>query len=116
MTVPKIFLFCEQCTKNPNGDVYAQAIAEDGTGLGGHLSSNKEWAKHDIGLTSNWHHDEYRKHYPGGYEVEWIDQENLSTHIGFQRAVYLNSLQNPPLVGDVPPSPDCYEEEPRTGL
>lgn len=86
---PKIFLFCEPVS---HGDFAAHAIAEDGTGLGGHLSSSVEFAKHDIGLTSDWHHDEFRKHYPNGYEVEWIDQKDLATHEGFQKALKLNRV------------------------
>jgi hypothetical protein len=85
---PKIFLFCEPA--GSHGDVGAHALAEDGTGLGGHLSSNVSFAKHDIGLTSDWHHDDYRKHYPDGYEVEWIDSKDLDTHEGFQKALKLN--------------------------
>jgi len=87
---PKIFLFCDPAPNWGPTEVYAQSLAEDGTGLGGHLSTNESWAKHDIGLTSDWHHDEYRKHYPDGYEVEWIDTDKLDTHEGFQKALKLN--------------------------
>jgi hypothetical protein len=51
----------------------AYALSEDGTGLGSHLSSNIDFAKHDIGLTSDWHHEFYKQRYPDGYHVEWID-------------------------------------------
>jgi hypothetical protein len=77
----------------PGGDVYAQALAEDGSGLGSHLSSNVDFAKHDIGLTSDWHHDTYREHYPDGYELEWIDEQDLESHDGWQKAFALNQAK-----------------------
>lgn len=55
------------------GDVIAYALCEDGTGLGSHFSSNVVFAQHDIGLTSDWHHDTYRENYPEGYQVMWVD-------------------------------------------
>ena len=70
------------------GDVLACALAEDGTGLGSHLSSSVSFAKHDIGLTSDWHHEAYRAHCPNGYEVEWVDDP--STHTGWIAALALN--------------------------
>lgn len=49
-------------------------LAEDGHCLSGHLSSDEYWARHDIGITSNWKHEEYKKHYPDGYELVWLDE------------------------------------------
>lgn len=65
----KIYLTCF-----PNGkDVTGQAVREDGVALAGHLSSNVDWAKHDLGLTSNWKHEIYQEKCPEGYELIWID-------------------------------------------
>jgi hypothetical protein len=86
----KIFLFCDPAPNWGPTEVHAQALAEDGTGLGGHISSNEFFARHDIGLTSDWHHDAYREHYPDGYEVEWIEYKDLDSHEGFQKALKLN--------------------------
>ena len=86
MKKPKIYLFCTPCGKY---GLCAKALAEDGTKLGGHLSSNEKFAKHDIGLTSTWHHDDYQKYYPDGYEVEWVDQKDFETHEGFRQAMKL---------------------------
>ena len=55
------------------GDVLGCALADDGTGLANHLSSSVEFAKHDMGLTSDWKHDYYREHAPNGFELEWVD-------------------------------------------
>lgn len=70
------------------GDVLAEALAEDGHGLGSHLSSNRSWAKHDMGLTSDWHHDVYRRHCPDGYELEWVDDP--ANHAGVAAAIAKN--------------------------
>lgn len=50
-----------------------QALSEDGKFLAGHISSNEGFAKHDIGVTSNRKHEIYKKEYPKGYELEWVD-------------------------------------------
>jgi hypothetical protein len=70
------------------GDVMGEALAEDGTGLGGHLSSSVAFARHDMGLTSDWKHNIYAAHYPSGYRLEWV--EDAATHGGWQAALVLN--------------------------
>lgn len=53
------------------------AIAEDGHCLASHISSSQLWARHDIGVTSDWKHEHYKEHYPSGYELIWLnDPEN----------------------------------------
>jgi hypothetical protein len=69
------------------------AVAEDGCFLASHVSSSETWARHDIGLTSDWKHDRYQEHYPDGYELEWV--ENAKTHEGLQAAYVLNQQQAP---------------------
>jgi hypothetical protein len=44
-------------------DVYVLAVDEDGKTLAQHISSNPEWAQHDIGITSNWKHDRFTLSY-----------------------------------------------------
>lgn len=85
----KIYLYCYPAGDawSPS-DVIGGALAEDGTLLAGHLSSNVEFSKHDMGLTSTWKHDLYTQHYPSGYELEWVD--DLEGHAGFNQAVALN--------------------------
>lgn len=98
MTKPKIFLFCVATGQGsgavngstPCGDVIGYALAEDGKGLAMHLSSNVGFAKHDLGLTSDWKHSYYDKHYPDGYDLEWIDEADLDGHEAFQAARTLN--------------------------
>lgn len=57
----------------PGGDVLGCALAEDGTCLAEHLSSSVGFAQHDLGLTSDWKHENYQKHAPDGFELIWID-------------------------------------------
>lgn len=58
----------------PGGDVLGCALTEDGYCLAEHLSSNIGFAKHDLGLTSDWQHERYQKHAPDGFELVWIDE------------------------------------------
>lgn len=64
------------------------AIAEDGHCLAQHWSSSLWYAKHDMGLTSDWKHDRYAAHCPDGYDLEWVDDP--LTHAGLQAAYALN--------------------------
>lgn len=54
-------------------DVIGYALAEDGDCIAQHLSSNTAFSKHDMGLTSDWKHDNYKGKYPEGYTLKWVD-------------------------------------------
>lgn len=69
-TKAKVFVWVTR--RWSDGDMHCSAIAEDGTALGGHLSSNEGFARHDMGVTSDWKHEGYRAHYPAGFEVVWV--------------------------------------------
>jgi hypothetical protein len=73
MSEGKIYCFINQI--NSLGYIVT-AYAEDGTHLAGHASSNLAWAKHDIGITSNWKHEKYKAKYPEGYELIWLVEED----------------------------------------
>lgn len=64
------------------------ALCEDGHCLAGHLSSTEGWAKHDIGINSDWKHDKYKEHCPEGYELVWVD--DAEGHEGIDAAYTLN--------------------------
>lgn len=70
------------------GDVTGYALAEDGICIASHLSSNVYFSKHDLGLTSNWNHENYDKHYPKGYELIWVEQPEDDSR--WQAAMVLN--------------------------
>ena len=85
----KIYIYCV-----PSGigsDVIGYALAEDGTGLAQHLSSNPSWSKRDLGMTGNWKHEFYREHCPDGYELEWVDDP--VQHAGLQAALAKNQRE-----------------------
>ena len=70
------------------------ALAEDGTALSGHLSSNEYWAKHDMGIGSDWRHEHYDEHYgAGNWELEWIESDDRDSHAGLREAYRLNQIQ-----------------------
>lgn len=79
MKKPKIFAFINSET---SGFLHVVALAEDGNCLSGHASSNVSFAKHDIGLTSDWKHENYDRHYPDGWDLEWVDDplEEIKTN------------------------------------
>jgi len=101
---PKIYLYCihigtgSGCVggSTPGGDVIGFALAEDGTCLTSHYSSNESFSKHDIGLTSNWKHEIYEEHYPDGFELEWIEESKYSEHTGFLKAFENNKVRTKP--------------------
>jgi hypothetical protein len=86
--LPKIFLFIEG---ENNWGVFPSALAEDGHCLAGYCSSNKSFAMHDIGFNSTWKHDNYKKHYPNGYELVWLESDELEGNTGFLKAVENNN-------------------------
>lgn len=72
------------------GDVIGHALSEDGEHLASHFCSGVDWAKHDMGLTSDGNHDIYDKKYPNGFELEWVDYGDLKTHVGYYEAYCKN--------------------------
>ena len=67
----KIYVFCNGCSPGWHNFL---AIAEDGACLAGHVCSHHGYAAHDMGVDENgWKRDIYAKHYPDGYEVEYVE-------------------------------------------
>lgn len=91
--MPTIFLYCYPADGWGDLDVIGYALAEDGTGLGSHISSNKFFSQHDMGFTSNWKHDIYEKHYPKGFTLEWVNDPD--NHSGVAAAYALNKSKIP---------------------
>lgn len=86
---PKIFAFIN----GGGGDMlFASAISEDGYSLSEHCSSSIGWAKHDMGIGSDWKHDEYSKHYPQGWDLEWVDKPR--EHAGVMKAIALHDARH----------------------
>ena len=79
--------------KTPNLDWFnVVAFSEDGHLLARHLSSTLGFARMDIGLVEGTFFEEknaiYHKHFPDGYELEWIERESVHAlpHLGGLRA------------------------------
>lgn len=71
----------------------AQLLAEDGTGLGDHVCSSEGYMTHDLGIlegTRPDRHEGFRKHYPDGYRMDFIGEDEVKTHAGLEAAYKLN--------------------------
>lgn len=67
----------------------ATLIAEDGTFLGGHACSAEGYMRHDLGIlegTRPDRHEEFRKHYPNGYRMDFVGYQDAFKHEGLQAA------------------------------
>ena len=70
--------------------VIAVAIAEDGHCLAQHCCSDEGYMAHDLGITSDWKHENYDKHYgAGNWELVWIEASVNDPRL--ESALYLNS-------------------------
>ncbi len=91
--MPKIYCFSNVVG---GGEGVAYAMAEDGTILGSHLCSNEYYVPKDLGVIEGYRpdrHETYKKHYPNGYEMEFVKSSDIDTHEGLQKAFKLNQKQ-----------------------
>lgn len=79
---PKIYIFNNG---GKPGWYHASALAEDGHFLASHICSDPGFIPHDMGITSNWKHEYYTKHYPNGWELELVTG-NIKEHKGLMAA------------------------------
>lgn len=71
------------------GWYHAVALADDGHSLTSHICSGEGFMSHDMGITSNWKHEVYNKHFgEGNWTLEWVS--NPETHTGLLAACALN--------------------------
>lgn len=78
------------------GEGTAIAVGDDGTVLGSHWCSDEWYVPHDLGVTEGARpdrHETYKKHFPNGYEMEFVPAKNVETHEGLKEAFRLNQLQ-----------------------
>lgn len=90
---PKIFVF-SNVRGGDEGMCYA--IAEDGECLGGHWCSHESFALIDLGVTPGRRldrHETYAKHYPDGYEMEFVRGRDIEGHEALQLTLELNRKQ-----------------------
>ena len=95
MNKPKIYAFSNVVG---GGDGPCFAMAEDGTVLGSHYCSHEGFAPHDLGVIEGARadrHEDYKKHYPDGYEMEFVPSREIDGHKGLNKAFELNEKNQP---------------------
>ena len=85
----------------------AVLLAEDGTGMGSHCCSAEGYMKHDLGIlegTRPDRHESFKKHYPDGYRMEWVETEVAREHghPGLELAIKRNSEMAPETADSTP--------------
>lgn len=78
---PKIYVFID--FGRGTSFIGGIAVAEDASVLARHISSSEDFFKHDMGLTSDWKHEQYKEKYPAGFELVLIEDPKTSTDPGF---------------------------------
>ena len=71
-------------------------LAEDGTGMGGHMCSHEGYMLNDLGILEGSRpdrHETFREHYPEGYRMEWVPSDQVLTHVGLEAAYQINQVK-----------------------
>ena len=74
------------------GWLSAVLVAQDGEVLGGHCCSDEGYMRHDLGIlegTRPDRHEEFKKHYPDGYRMDFVGYHDLPNHAGINAALVL---------------------------
>lgn len=60
----------------------AVAIADDGHMLAQHVCSSEGFMRHDLGISSDWKHENYNAHFgAGNWELVWIPDPRRSPEL-----------------------------------
>jgi len=74
-------IFCFTTQSGFGNDLLVVALSADGKHSWSHVSSSVSWAKRDIGFLKGshyeWRHEQYAEAYPDGYELEWLEIEDV---------------------------------------
>lgn len=84
--LPYIFGFINGWMAGP----VAQALTEDGHGIGSHACSHESYCPGDLGFYEGQRDDRkvyYQKHYPEGYQTLWLSEDDERTCTRFQIAL-----------------------------
>lgn len=85
--LPAIYVYKVEDVPEANG-IIGRAIAEDGTQLAEHISSNKFWLQRDLGVMhAGGLRASYKGHYPGGFRMVFVEECEKDHHIGLQTAL-----------------------------
>ena len=91
----------------------AVLLADDGTPLGGHVCSHECYMEHDLGIVEGTRpdrHETFRAHYPDGYQMNFVGEDEVMTHPGLSAAVKNNQAKAPP-DGDPSPTTGSTQDE-----
>ena len=102
---PKIFAFCNGGSP---GWYRCDALSEDGVFLAGHICSDPSFGPHDMGAVGDWKHKTYRKYYPDGFEVVWVevdDPDMLAAHERHKAMTDEEYKAKAAVLGDSPDTP-----------
>ena len=73
----------------------AIALAEDGTCLGSHVCSHEAYMPFDLGVLEgampDRHENDYQKHYPDGYRMEFVSSNEVKDHVALNEAFRLSN-------------------------
>jgi len=73
------------------GWMQACLIAEDGTQLGGHVCTSEAYMKHDLGILEGTrpdrHENDFKKHYPDGYRMEFVRYSDIDRNEKLVKAI-----------------------------
>ena len=90
--LPVIYGFANS---NRPGFMDAVLLAEDGTYLGGHLCSSEAYMPADLGVLegtrSDRHENDFQKHYPDGYRMEFVSYDDVPDHDALNVAFKLSA-------------------------
>lgn len=81
------------------GWMNAVLLADDGTGLGGHICSAECYMPADLGVlegTRPDRHETFRAHYPDGYRMAFVPAAEVRSHAGLMAAYQRNQERTAP--------------------
>lgn len=84
--LPHIWVFANGWMAGP----VAQAVSDDGYGLGSHACSHEGYFAQDMGVLEGFRadrHETYAKHYSKGYILEIVPSDQIDTHEGLKKAL-----------------------------
>lgn len=76
----------------PSDWLSAVLVAQDGTVLGSHCCSHEGYMPHDLGIlegTRPDRHEDFKKHYPDGYRMDFVKHADYVGHAGLKEAIRL---------------------------
>lgn len=106
--LPRIYVFSME--GNPGEGPFI-AMAEDGAIVGNHYCSSEAWACHDLisNLTPNHHFEEYKRHYPNGFEMEFCCAKERFINVRLAKAIE-RSIAATQVVADQPSDEQIIEQ------